>query len=146
MTQVDFYVISGGGMDESLNVACRLAEKAVRRGNVYMHTADAEQTQLLDEKLWSYRSDSFLPHEVAADNAPQDSAPQEAIVIGHHIPPTDFNDVLINLSLEIPNFHGRFMRLLEVVPGEHSAREACRENYAFYRDRGYPLNKLDIDP
>lgn len=141
MTQVDFYVMSGGGLDDSLTVACRLAEKAVRRGNVYMHTADEQQTQLLDEKLWSFRSESFLPHEVAAD-----SAPQEAIVIGHHMPPADFSDVLINLSLEIPDFHGRFMRLLEVVPAEHSAREACRENYAFYRDRGYPLNKLDIDP
>lgn len=141
MTQVDFYVMSGGDIEDSLNVACRLAEKALQRGNVYMHTGGQEQTQLLDEKLWSFRSDSFLPHEIEPSEASQ--AP---IFVGHDHPPDEFNDILINLSLTIPGFHGRFARLLEVVPGEHSAREACRNNYAFYRDRGYPLNKHDINP
>lgn len=141
MTQIDFYVMSGGDFDDSLSVACRLAEKAAQLGNVYMHTANEAQTKKLDERLWSFRSDSFLPHEIATEETPK-----EAVVIGHMHPPAEFNEVLINLSLEIPKFHARFMRLLEIVPGEHQAREACRENYAFYRDRGYPLNKLDIDP
>lgn len=141
MTKVDFYVMTGGDIQDSLNVACRLAEKASRQGSVYIHTASEDQTMAMNEKLWSFRQDSFIPHEVHSD-----AEPSESVVIGHQLPPESFHDLMINLSLEVPNFHGRFERLLEVVPGEHSAREACRKSYAFYRDRGYPLNKHDITP
>ena len=145
MTQVDFYVMTGGNIDDSLRVACRLAEKASQRGTLYIHTADEQQSLALNEKLWSFRDDAFTPHELFS-NENGEGAPKEKIVIGHTLPPESFHDIMINLSLEVPNFHGRFERLLEVVPGEHEAREACRKSYAFYRDRGYPLKKHDIQP
>jgi len=124
MTQVDFYVMTGGGRDQSILIACRLAEKASRQHRVYILTSDQAQTDTLNEKLWSFAK----------------------VVIGHHPPSDSMHDVLINLSLTIPSFHGRFQRLLEIVPAEHEAREACRKNYSYYKERGYPLNKHDITP
>ena len=144
MTQVDFYVMTGGSVDDSLRVACRLAEKASQRGSVYVHTSNEAQTHALNEKLWSFREDAFVPHGIHSEN--NEHPASEKVLIGHTLPPEDFHDLMINLSLEVPRFHGRFARLLEVVPGEHEAREACRKSYAYYRDRGYPLNKHDINP
>ena len=143
MTHVDFYVMTGGGVDQSILVACRLAEKACRQHDVYIHTSDEAQTNALNEKLWSFRPDAFVPHEIHSDHKHVSNA---KVVIGHMPPPEAQQDVLINLSLSIPRFHGRFKRLLEVVPAEHSAREACRKNYSYYKERGYPLNKHDIAP
>ena len=142
MTQVDFYVMTGGDVEDSLYVACRLVEKAQQKGSVYVHTADESQAHAINEKLWSFREDAFIPHQLVSGDSPA----TEKVAIGYQLPPENYYDLMINLSLDVPNFHGRFERLLEVVPGEHEAREKCRQNYAYYRDRGYPLNKHDIDP
>ena len=142
MTQVDFYVMTGGDVEDSLYVACRLVEKAQQKGSVYVHTADESQAHAINEKLWSFREDAFIPHQLVSGDSPV----TEKVAIGYQLPPENYYDLMINLSLDVPNFHGRFERLLEVVPGEHEAREKCRQNYAYYRDRGYPLNKHDIDP
>lgn len=146
MTQVDFYVMTGGDIEASIKVACRLVEKASQRGQVYVKTRDEAQTSALQEKLWSFREDAFVPHSVFSHSESGGEELAEKVCIGHSEPPIYIEDILINLSLDIPNGYARFERLLEVVPAEHGAREICRKNYVFYRDRGYPLKKHDIDP
>ena len=141
MTQVDFYVMSGGDLDDAVLVACRLAEKAIRAGKVYVHCQDKLQAATLHEKLWSFKPDAFIPHEQYSLNEPS-----ESVVIGYEQPPESFQDVLINLAMDTPPVFARFERLLEIVPAEHDARNACREKYRFYKDHGYPLSKHDIAP
>lgn len=141
MTQVDFYVMSGGSLDDAIQVACRLTEKAMRAGKVYLHCQDKLQAATLHEKLWSFRPDAFIPHEQYNGDEPQ-----ESVVIGYKEPPTNFNDILINLALQTPPVFARFERMLEIVPAEHDARAASRDKYRFYKDRGYPLLTHDIDP
>lgn len=143
MTQVDFYVMSGGSQDDAILIACRLTEKAVRAGKVYIHCQDKLQAATLHEKLWSFRPDAFIPHEQHSD---ANTEPLESVVIGYQQPPQSFQDILINLALQTPPVFARFERLLEIVPAEHDARAACRDKYRFYKDRGYPLSKHDIAP
>jgi DNA polymerase-3 subunit chi len=57
--------------------------------------------------------------------------------------PDGLDGVLINLSDEIPRFFGRFDRVAEVIP--RSRRDAGRDRYKFYRDRGYPLFHHELD-
>ena len=141
MTQIDFYVMSGGDLHDAIQVACRLTEKAINAGSVYLHCQEKLQATTLHEKLWSFRPDAFIPHEQSSD-----TEPQESVVIGYQQPPESFHDILINLALEKPPVFARFERLLEIVPAEHKARAASREKYRFYKDRGYPLSTHDIDP
>ena len=140
MTQIDFYVMSGGDLSDALKVACRLTEKALAKGRVYIHCQDKVQAATLHENLWSFREDAFIPHELHSDNR----SPSDNVVIGYQNPPDQFHDILINLALETPGVFARFERLLEIVPAEHHAREKCRQKYRFYKDRGYPLAKHDI--
>lgn len=141
MTKIDFYVMTGGDANDTLSIACRLTEKAVRAGTVYLQCIDKLQAATLQEKLWSFRSDAFIPHELASEREPR-----ESVVIGHREPPEDFHDIFINLTDETPSVFARFDRLLEIVPAEHHFREASRTKWRFYKDRGYPLQKHDISP
>jgi len=48
--------------------------------------------------------------------------------------------VLINLSDQTPSNFARFERMLEIVADQEAERNAGRERYRFYKERGYPLN------
>ena len=137
MTRIDFYQIDS---DEAfLLFVCRLIEKVYRkRLQIYIHTMSEEQSIELDDLLWSFRSDRFIPHALH-------STTQEAPVkIGHDAEPEDHQEVLINLSMEVPDFFSRFDRVAEIVPLGEENRNSARQNYRFYKDRGYSLQYHEI--
>ena len=134
--------MTGGDQTDALIIACRLVEKAVRRGKVYIQCVDAQQQAQLNEKLWSFRPDAFVPHEINKAEAKQ----LESVVLGTGLPPESFHDILVNMTDQIPKTFARFERLLEVVPAEHEARAASRTKFRFYKERGYPLQTHDISP
>ena len=140
MTQVDFYIASASDFSECLVIACRLTEKAWRKNHhVYIHTSDAAAVHALDDLLWSFRPNSFIPHRhELCDQAAPANAPD--VMIGCSGEPGAHHDVLINLTEETPDFFGRFTRIAEIVPGNEAAKARSRERYKYYRQRGFPLN------
>jgi DNA polymerase-3 subunit chi len=141
MTRVDFYILQDVDLDAMRRFACRLAGKAVTGGHeVHIHTDGAEDAGIVDELLWSYPDNRFIPHETLDDSG---RAPVAAPVTLGWAEPDGLDGVLINLSEEIPRFFGRFDRVAEVIP--RSRRDAGRERYKFYRDRGYPLFHHELD-
>jgi DNA polymerase-3 subunit chi len=141
MTHIDFYVLDSAEPNALGLLACRLAEKIWRMGRrVYVHTANAGQAQALDDLLWTFRDGSFVPHELYSPGA-EEPAP---VVIGCDPDPQLEPDVLINLAEAVPPCFSRFQRLAELVDADPARREASRERWRFYRDRGYPLQKHDL--
>lgn len=139
MTQIDFYVLDENTEHRVEHIACRLVEKAMQGGSrIYLCCQDDTQTKLLDKVLWEFRDSSFLPHST------DESDSETPIGLGTTRPPDHHQDVLINLSGQIPEGYARFERILELVPADHQSREASRKNFSHYRDRGYPLQKHDI--
>ena len=137
MTRIDFYILQDVEIDAMHRFACRLATKAMSNGNdVHIHTANDAAAQTLDDLLWVYPEQRFVPHDLASDSSP---AP---INIGWQ-EPKDADDVLINLSGEVPGFFGRFDRVAEIVV--RNTRDAGRDRYKFYRDRGFPLFHHELD-
>ncbi len=136
MTRIDFYVLDDGGGDARLRLACRLAEKAFRQGHsVYVHADSDVLVQQLDELLWTFRDESFLPHEI---NRGPDTYPAP-IQIGNVDDPQVDPDMLINLAADVPSFFGRFKRMAELVDADPDVRTASRERFRYYKERGYPL-------
>ncbi|MEA2080825.1 MAG: DNA polymerase III subunit chi, partial [Pseudomonadota bacterium] len=65
MTQVDFYLLQDDSAQNRISFACRLADKAYRLGNrVFIHTESAEQSRRLDDLLWTFQQNSFVPHAI----------------------------------------------------------------------------------
>lgn len=137
MTRIDFYQIDS---DEApLLFTCRLIEKVYRKGlRIYIHTASEAQSIELDDLLWSFREDRFIPHALQSAN---DDAP---IKIGHDTEPEDHQEVMINLSPDVPDFFSRFDRVAEIVPLGKENRTSARLSYQFYKDRGYSLQYHEI--
>jgi len=141
MTKVDFYINEKKENNGRFLLACRLVEKVYRLGHrVYIHTDSPEQSQAIDDLLWKFKQNSFIPHvTVDADNNGETS-----ILIGHNAENELEDDVLINLSRNVPGFFSRFHRVVEVIDQDEHERIAGRERFKFYRERGYPLESHTI--
>lgn len=147
MTQVDFYILPDGSEESRLRLACRLADKAVQsKLGVFVLAETEADARKLDELLWTFAQNSFLPHRCIWDT--DETAVEEPILIGcrerDHPGPLEQAaglrwDLMINLSNEVPEAFERYQRLAEVVDSEPNRRERGRERYRYYRDRGYEL-------
>lgn len=139
MTKIDFYVLTENTADQRLLFACRLVEKAFKLGHhVYIHSDDSEQVKAIDNGLWSFRRSSFVPH------TPESAEIKAQIVVGCGEGDHSHNGLMVNLSNKVPDFFSRFDRVSEIVIQDPIVTASTRENFRFYRDRGYPLETHDI--
>ena len=143
--QVDFYVLKTGAAREWLRTACRLAEKAWHKGHrVFIHTDSRETARNIDDLLWTYRQDSFVPHALYGDRL--NVAPEylEPVLVGDGSAQPAEIDVLINLAESVPSFAHTSARVAEIVGGDEAARHAGRVRYRDYRDRGIAIQQHDL--
>lgn len=141
MTSIDFYILGQTQHDDRMLFACRLTEKVYSEGRqVYLHVSTEQEAQRLDDLMWTYKPESFLPHSIVGKAEAEDT--QVQIGFGEH--PVHHNDVMINLSTPLPSFFSRFDRVLEVVIQDEAVLQQTREHYKFYKDRGYEVTHRDM--
>lgn len=140
MTRVDFYILPEHGSEARQLFVCRLLQKPLKLGHtVYIHCADEQQARSLDTLLWQFQPNSFLPHKLLNEaGAP---CPVE---IGFSDDPGKHDDLMINLSADIPAFFSRFQRVSEIVTQDNDTLLSGRDHYRFYQDRNYPLHRHDL--
>lgn len=137
MPKIDFYILPEAHANARLQLACRLIEKAYKQKHrIYVHTEDRTMAHQLDEMLWTYRDDSFLPHNLYGDG-PEPAPP---IQIGFNAIPEKHRDILLNLNQQVPEFYVQFARILELITNDTAAQETGRERYRFYRTQQCELN------
>lgn len=144
MPKIDFYILAENEPKSHFQFACRLIEKAHKnKHRIYIHTDSEADAHQIDEMLWTYREDSFLPHNLYGEG-PEPAPP---IQIGFNATPEKHRDILINLSKQIPAFFKQFNRVLELVPSESSLQEAARERFKQYRAQGFEIttHKLNVE-
>jgi DNA polymerase III subunit chi len=118
-----------------------MAEKAwSQQYQVYVHAPDAHSANNLDQLMWTFRAGSFVPHQLAGE-----SATDCPVQIGYGAEPESGYQVLINLDEEVPLFFSRFERVVEIVNLDEKVRQAGRNRFKFYRDRGYDLYSHNLD-
>jgi len=156
MTEIDFYLLAQQGphpaksqLDPRMEFAVRLCHKVVSLGHqVFICTENEEYSQTLSAALWQYRPESFLANQIIDSQNPEIKVLPKTINISHNIckdsAPALGNDLLINLSLEIPAIFSRFNRHIEIVSDDESIKEKFRNHWAFYQQRGYSLKKHDL--
>lgn len=137
MTRVDFYILQQGGRQAALNYACRLAEKAFLKGHRCYICVDEPDMTTVDELLWQFRADSFVPHALAGRD-------DGHIAIGTEHHTGEHCDVMINLTTAVPSTFSRFKRLAEIVSQDEPWLSASRGRYSHYRQAGYPLHNHPI--
>jgi DNA polymerase-3 subunit chi len=137
MTRIDFYVLKGQNEYDRQVFACRLAEKAYKLGHhVYIHTENEQQCEQVNQTLWSFRADSFVPHQLDDGNE-NTGCP---VLVGHTTKPPRLMNLLINLNAKQPLFFSQFERLAEIIDDNEHVKTAGRERFTFYKQRGYSLD------
>ena len=137
MTRIDFYQLDAArhAWDQ---VVCRLCEKAwEQRQPTLLLTEDAAQSRHLDQRLWTFSDDSFVPHDI--EEADDFATP---ILIHDRPEPRGDRHLLINLAPEVPEYFAQFERVIELVTDANRAR--ARQHYSFYKERGYPLQHIPL--
>jgi DNA polymerase-3 subunit chi len=137
MTRIDFYQLNptGHGYDQ---VVCKLCQKAYdSKQMTLLLTQNAEQSKRLDQRLWTFVDDSFIPHdsEVSDDFV-------TPILIHDNPDPAGERQLLINLSASVPSYFAQFERVIELVTEDNKAQ--ARANYSYYKERGYPLKHVNL--
>jgi len=136
MPKIDFYLLEESSIPHRLDFACRLIEKAYKhKHRIYVHVESVDDAHLLDEILWTYRDDSFLPHHIHGEGP----TPTPPIQIGYTKAPEKERDILLNLSSNIPEFYLQFKRVLEIVINNPNAQTIARQRYREYRSKGFDI-------
>ena len=139
--RVDFYVIKSQEPDQKLLIACRLIEKAYRHGHrVFIHCDHQEQAQQIDELLWTFKEDSFIPHNIQGEGPDQPPVVQ----IGYQNNVGNFNDILINLSQDVPAFFIKFRRIIEIVEADEESKNISRQHYRYYKQNHAEISSTEV--
>ncbi|WP_019341083.1 DNA polymerase III subunit chi [Stutzerimonas stutzeri] len=139
MTRIEFYVLPDSEPAGRARAACQLASKGWQHGlSVFIRCQDNQQCNELDELLWSFRAERFIPHEL------HDDYPQAPVVIGTEQPPAATQGLLINLSPTLSPHTDRFSRVIEIVNQQPELLTVCRDNFRLYRQRGYDPKRVEL--
>ena len=131
--RIDFYVLPDQKENGRALLACRLADKAYGLGHtVYVFTASEARAAALDDLLWTFRQDSFVPHE----RYPLMGEEGSPVLVGTAVPATVEAQVLINLADALPEGFERYDRVVELVDQHPEVLAQSRERFRQYREQG----------
>ncbi|MBE2295721.1 MAG: DNA polymerase III subunit chi [Phycisphaerales bacterium] len=136
MPRIDFYVLPDQKENGRAALACRLVEKAYGLGHtVYLFTTSEPRAVALDDLLWTFRQDSFVPHE----RFPLTGEEGSPVLVGTAAPAMVEAQVLINLSDTLPEGFERYQRVVELVDQHPEVLAQSRERFRQYREQGCSL-------
>jgi DNA polymerase-3 subunit chi len=132
LKRIDFHILKNS--QEPYAYLARLVEKIyLLKNNLFILTGTAQESQRVDDLLWTFRDCSFLPHQIINDKTR--AGQHVPILISDALVPR-VTDVLINLSATVPNYYADFNRIVEVVCEMGSSQEQGRKKYRLYQSFG----------
>ncbi|MGR0306845.1 DNA polymerase III subunit chi [Acinetobacter beijerinckii] len=127
MAQISFYLFENS-TERQVESACRLCRKILNQhAHIWWYCIDSELQTELDEKLWSFDAQSFIPHGIDQPNSP--------VCISAELPPS--NDwVLFNFNNHALEQTQNFRHIIEIIENNESAKQIGREKFKAYRRLG----------
>jgi len=140
MARADFYLIEKPRFREDpLRLVCELVKKAYAAEQPTLVLARSqEQADALDDLLWAFDDDSFIPHQLAGD---EDDAITAVVIAAPGIETAD-RPLVVNLREECAP--GAYERVLEVVAADSAERDGSRVRWSEYKRRGFDVAKFDM--
>jgi len=140
MPRADFYLIDKPRFREDpLLLVCELAKRAFAGAQPTLILARSlDQAEELDEKLWAFDENAFVPHQIAGD---EDDEVTAVLIVPPDVRVAD-RPLVINLRDDCAP--GLFERVLEVVPADEAMRTGSRERWKTYKQAGFEVSKHDM--
>ena len=141
-TKATFYILKTiSSPKETALYICRIIEKAYNNGlKIYIYTTSQNEAENFDKQLWTFKDISFITHEIYT----KDNNTDIQILIGCTEPPDIQDDILINLTSEVPPFHKQFDRIIEVVSNDENLKASGRSRFQSYKNMGYKMDLFEV--
>lgn len=123
------------GVDDPVHFTCRLLRKAVQAGASVLVTAPASALAALDERLWTFEAQSFVPH-VRVPGVSAALASRTLVWLAAGPLDGDAPRLLVNLGAEPPADADAFDRVIEIVGTDSTDRLAGRAHWRHYETWG----------
>jgi DNA polymerase-3 subunit chi len=101
---------------------------------VFIYTQDQHQAQQIDEMLWAFDPDSFVPHNLIGEGPSYGAA----VEISWQ-PPNNRRAVLINLTTTVPSFAKSFGQIIDFVPSDETLKQQARDRFRNCRQWGFQV-------
>ncbi|MCF6767079.1 DNA polymerase III subunit chi [Thiotrichales bacterium 19S11-10] len=141
--KVDFYILSTNTSEERLKFCCRLVEKAMKNHQkLIILCQDETMLNTLDEMLWHFKPESFIPHLQFAE------ALEENLIDAMPVILTDNKKTLVNEHSLLIKLHNdclsndwsqEDLRVIEIVDQDKTVLESSRESFKDYKKRNFKL-------
>ncbi|MDE0309617.1 MAG: DNA polymerase III subunit chi [Acidiferrobacterales bacterium] len=131
-TEVVFYYLKQPAHDGVLRLTCNLANAAFTRNHkVYIAASSPEMCTVLDDLLWTFAPNSYVPH-IICDQGEKVDLERYPVVIGHTQPSDQFDDVLISLHQDVSDCASRFQRVVEPVGSNEADIANAEKKFSRY--------------
>jgi DNA polymerase-3 subunit chi len=135
MPKVNFYLLKQNTEQARAVLACRLAEKLLKQKlPVQILVSSLAAASVLDQLLWSFSADSFVPHALCSDPLNMETP----VTITWDQQPCSAT-YLLNLTTAIPINHAALDTIAEIIVNDEAAKTHSRQLWNTYKQLGYPL-------
>jgi DNA polymerase-3 subunit chi len=108
-----------------------------------MLAGDESQARELDDLLWTFNDDSFVPHAVCRSGESVD--PSTPVYIGTDAGVSIRPDLVLNLAGGAPDSLQRFARIAEIIDADEERKRLGRDRFKTYRDAKVTLETHQLD-
>ena len=131
---ISFYHLTSTPMQRALP---KLLEKIVGSGHrALVVTSSEEEAEQLNQLLWTYDQDSFLPHGSLKDGRAED----QPILLSSEAKPLNNANILLITHGQMAGQTERFERVLGMFDGNNAeAVAAARTRWTVYKNAGHTL-------
>lgn len=140
MTEVLFIEVTARRMEMR---ACEIAERTYTQGNrLQIIAADQNQAARLDDLLWTFRPDSFVPHGLFEEERDE---PPQPVVITTKLEPIPGIESLLMLNYCPTELVGQFSHVIHLIIVDNPERlQASRDYWAQLKEAGFSLRHQKV--
>ena len=136
MANVQFYHLTATPLERALP---KLLEKALGAGFRALLVASEERLERLNDLLWTYDPDSFLPHGSAKDG----NVEAQPILLASSIEPKNGAKLLVVTDGATLGESDQFERVLDMFDGNDAeATEKARQRWTLYKNAGHSVTYM----
>lgn len=144
MAEASFYILSSQSLHDRYLFSCKLIAKAYSLGQYcYVYTDSLQQCQQLDNLLWTFKENSFIPHQIYDE---KNTTPEykQTILIGTQAAPKNWQALIFNLSSKYPEDLTQTERVLEILDNNETLKKSGRQRYRQYEQNGFKMTSYKI--
>ena len=131
---------------EQRKLLCRLAEHFYEKGHRVRIAADSVQAaRSLDQMLWSFSQESFVPHRILEEDEDPASLPEPVAISTDRSAGRDEHAILLDGSTDLEAI-AHPVAVHFVILDDEERKQESRRLWLDARDRGWSLHHLSYAP